>query len=55
MFRKKKEAADRRPRYDFKPRSLEQMMGRPSASASSNKNLQLESNPNGTRYEAIDK
>merc|ERR1711983_729657 len=48
QLKKKKDAADRRPRYDFRPRTLEQMMGRPSASV--NKNLQLDSNPNGNRY-----
>ena len=52
IFRKKKDAAERRNRYDFRPRTLEQMMGRPSASV--NKNLQLESNPNGNRYSFVD-
>ena len=43
--RKKKDAADRRPRYEFKPRTLYQMTGQPNP----NKNLQLDSNTNGSK------
>ena len=51
VFRKKKESADRRPRYDFRPRSLHQMLGTQPAPAT-NRNLQLESanNGNNVRY-----
>lgn len=46
-LKKKKDAADRRPRYDFKPRTLYQMTGQPPTNV--NKNLQLDTNPNGNR------
>merc|ERR1719336_3698701 len=47
QLKKKKESADRRPRYDFRPRSLHQMLGTQPAPAT-NRNLQLESANNGS-------